>query len=138
MEFFAIAKRLGNLLDADPNAWDPDPKLAARIPEPIGFDNAAKAEARAARLAEAGRTDAAAVAHAAEVHESIKAIPVSYEDYEVIRDAQQLSRWIAEIYRIGRVAVDTETTALDPQSADLVGIGIAVEPGKAAYLPLGH
>jgi DNA polymerase-1 len=138
MEFFTTAKRLGGLLDADPAAWEADPALAAKIPEPVGFDNAAKAEARAARLESEGRGDAAAVAHAAQVHQLVKAIPLNHADYEIIRDRAALERWLSEIYRLGRVAIDTETTSLDVQAADLVGIGFATEPGTAGYLPLGH
>jgi DNA polymerase I-like protein with 3'-5' exonuclease and polymerase domains len=36
------------------------------------------------------------------------------------------------------VAVDTETTSLDEMRADLVGISLCVDAGKAAYIPLGH
>ena len=38
----------------------------------------------------------------------------------------------------GRFALDTETTALDPMRADLVGLSIAVAPGEAWYLPFAH
>ena len=138
MEFFAIAKRLGGLLDADPNAWDPDPELAAKVPEPMGFDNAAKAEARAARIEASGRAGDAALVHAADVHAAVKAVPFDLAGYDIIRDAAALETWIAEIYRLGRVAVDTETTSIDAQSADLVGIALATDAGKAAYIPLGH
>ena len=34
--------------------------------------------------------------------------------------------------------MDTETTSLDYMVADLVGISVAVEAGKAAYIPFGH
>ena len=138
MEFFALMKRLGTLLDADPAAWDADPELAAKVPEPVGFDNTAKAEARAARIEAAGKAGAATVLHAADIHARIKAIPFDAAAYEIIRDAGALEGWIEEIYRIGRVAVDTETTSVDAQSADLVGVALATEPGRAAYLPLGH
>jgi DNA polymerase I len=138
MEFFATAKRLATIMHADLNAWEADPELAAKIPEPMGFDNAVKAEARAARLEAAGRSDAAAVAHAAAVHAAIKAIPLDHASYETIGDAAALNRWITEVYRLGRVAVDTETTSIDPQQADLVGIGLSTAPGKAGYMPLGH
>ena len=41
--------------------------------------------------------------------------------------------------RRGRLtAFDTETTALDPMLARLVGLSFSVEPGKAAYLPVAH
>ncbi|WP_135449803.1 DNA polymerase I [Tabrizicola caldifontis] len=58
--------------------------------------------------------------------------------YTCIRDRATLDRWIARIRDIGHVAVDTETTSLDEMRADLVGISLCVDPGKAAYIPLGH
>ena len=46
---------------------------------------------------------------------------------------------IAEAARkAGRLAIDTETTALDTMRAGLVGISIATEPGVAWYIPTGH
>ena len=36
------------------------------------------------------------------------------------------------------VAFDTETTSLDPLQADLVGVSLAVAPGEACYVPIGH
>lgn len=138
MEFFAISKRLGVLLDADPEAWPADPELAAKPAEPVGFDNTARAEARAARQTAEGRADSAPVLHAKLEHEKIKAIPLDHSKYEIIRDAAHLSRWIDAIYAEGIVATDTETTGLDNQTADLVGISFSTAPGNGAYLPLGH
>jgi DNA polymerase-1 len=138
MEFFTVTKRLSALLGADADAWEPDPEFAAVPPKPVGFDNAAKAEARTARIAAEGRGEAVLVAHAAHMHEKIKAIPLDHGAYQIIRDAEALERWIAAIYAQGHVAVDTETTGLDNQMADLVGISLSIAPGKGAYLPLGH
>ncbi|KKB13588.1 DNA polymerase, partial [Devosia geojensis] len=137
MEFNAATKRLATLLDADADAYEPDPELAVKPVAPVGFDNAARAEARAARLAAEGRDASPTVLHAAQVHEKIKAIPFDLSSYETIRERAALERWIAAIYAQGFVAVDTETTGLDNQQADLVGISLATEPGKAAYIPLG-
>ena len=39
---------------------------------------------------------------------------------------------------MGKVAVDTETTSLDPHQADLVGISLCSKIGKACYIPVGH
>ena len=39
---------------------------------------------------------------------------------------------------IGVVAIDTETTSLDPMKARLCGIALAVAPNEACYVPLGH
>ncbi|MBN9308293.1 DNA polymerase I, partial [Devosia sp.] len=138
MEFVSVAKRLGTLLDADPTAWPPDPELAAKPAEPVGFDNSARAEARAARQAAEGRAESAPVVHARLEHARIKAIPLDHSKYEIIRDAEALTRWIEAIYAQGYVATDTETTGLDNQTADLVGISFSTAPGNGAYLPLGH
>ncbi len=59
-------------------------------------------------------------------------------DYEVILEQAQLDRWLERLMAAELVAFDTETTSLDPLRAELVGLSFAVEPGEAAYLPLGH
>ncbi|SFS88348.1 DNA polymerase I [Sulfitobacter marinus] len=65
-------------------------------------------------------------------------IPFDQAGYEQISDAKTLQAWIDRIYEFGYVAVDTETTGLDEMVADLVGISLCVEPGKACYIPLLH
>ncbi|WP_108461089.1 DNA polymerase I [Devosia naphthalenivorans] len=138
MEFNTITKRLAGLLDANPDDFEPDPELAAKPVPAVGFNNEARAEARAARQAATGRANAATVEHAAAVHQAIKAIPFNADAYEIIRDATQLQRWLDAIEMTGHVATDTETTGLDNQTADLVGISFSIAPGTGAYLPLGH
>jgi len=59
-------------------------------------------------------------------------------DYETILRQHQLDEWLARVNAAPLVSVDTETTALDPMKARLVGIALSVEPGRAAYLPLAH
>ncbi len=68
------------------------------------------------------------------------AAPVPFDPaaYEVVRDADALRAWVAAIHEVGVVAVDTETTSLDEMRADLVGVSLAVAPGRAAYVPLAH
>jgi DNA polymerase-1 len=58
--------------------------------------------------------------------------------YQTILTGDDLDRWMAKIDETPLVSVDTETTSLDPLTAQLVGISFAVAPGEAAYLPLGH
>ena len=65
-------------------------------------------------------------------------LPFDHAAYECVKDADALNRWIATIYDRGHVAVDTETTSLDEMRAELVGISLCVEAGKACYIPLGH
>jgi DNA polymerase-1 len=58
--------------------------------------------------------------------------------YETVTEEEALDRWIADIARLGRVAIDTETDGRDCVSARLVGISLATECGKACYIPLEH
>jgi DNA polymerase-1 len=55
-----------------------------------------------------------------------------------VREPARLAAWIAEAREIGRVAFDTETTSLDAMRADLVGFSLAIVPGRACYVPIGH
>ncbi|MBL3594720.1 DNA polymerase I [Rhodovulum sulfidophilum] len=66
------------------------------------------------------------------------ALPFDPEAYDCVRDAAALEDWIGRARARGWVAVDTETTGLDEMRVDLVGISLAVEPGQACYIPLGH
>jgi DNA polymerase-1 len=58
--------------------------------------------------------------------------------YACVQDAAALQGWIDRAFAAGVVAVDTETSALDAVGADLVGISLAIGPGDACYIPLGH
>jgi DNA polymerase-1 len=50
----------------------------------------------------------------------------------------RLKEWVARAHDLGVVAVDTETTSLDPMQAGLCGFSLAVTPNEACYVPLGH
>jgi len=49
-----------------------------------------------------------------------------------------MDEWIKEAEEVGEVAVDTETSSLDPHQADLVGVSLCSKIGKACYIPIGH
>jgi DNA polymerase-1 len=59
-------------------------------------------------------------------------------DYETVLDWDAFDKWHKAINKAKLVALDTETTSLDYMEAELVGISLSVEAGKAAYLPLAH
>ncbi|WP_440912689.1 DNA polymerase I [Candidatus Pelagibacter sp.] len=64
--------------------------------------------------------------------------PISNKDYHLITDINEIDEWIEEAEEAGEVAVDTETSSLDPHQADLVGISLCSKIGKACYIPVGH
>ena len=59
-------------------------------------------------------------------------------DYEVVLTETALKQWLTRLKKADLFAVDTETTSLDYMQAELVGLSFAVEPGQAAYVPVGH
>jgi DNA polymerase I len=63
---------------------------------------------------------------------------LDFTGYSTVSDKQTLIDWCQDIPRAGRFAVDLETTSLEPVRADLVGISLATEPGRACYIPVGH
>ena len=58
--------------------------------------------------------------------------------YTCVRDLAALDDWIARAFAKGLVAFDTETDALSASAANLCGVSLAIAPGDACYIPLGH
>ncbi len=59
-------------------------------------------------------------------------------EYETITTWDRLEHWLKRLQGAKLAAVDTETDSLDALRARIVGISFAVEPGRAAYVPLAH
>jgi DNA polymerase I len=57
---------------------------------------------------------------------------------EILDDPARLADLVAECRRAGLVALDTETSSLDPMRASLIGMSLAVAPGRSWYLPFAH
>ena len=68
----------------------------------------------------------------------IDSAPIDADAYECVTDLAALDAWVAEAFAAGTIALDTETTSLDPMSGRLVGISLATAPGRACYIPLAH
>ena len=63
---------------------------------------------------------------------------ISNKNYFLVKDAKEIDNWIKEAEEVGEVAVDTETSSLDPHQADLIGISLSSKIGKACYIPINH
>jgi DNA polymerase-1 len=129
MEFNTLTRRIAEAMGAEPPAAL-SASVGATVPRK-GKAPAAKADANAPAAAEA---PGAAVLHALEAAKT----PFDRSKYETVTTREALERWVARAYDAGRVAFDTETTGLDPMRADLVGLSLAVAPGAACYVPIGH
>jgi DNA polymerase-1 len=71
-----------------------------------------------------------------EVQEKQKQI--TKKNYSLISEIDELDEWIKEAEEFGEVAIDTETSSVDPNQAYLVGISLSSKIGKACYIPVGH
>ncbi|MGC6517825.1 MAG: DNA polymerase I [Candidatus Puniceispirillaceae bacterium] len=63
---------------------------------------------------------------------------VSKTDYSLVTSMEMLQTWIEAAKHQGYLSVDTETTSLQASEALIVGVSLAVAPGKACYIPLRH
>ena len=59
-------------------------------------------------------------------------------EYRVVDTVAALEELIARLRHVSRLAVDTETTGINPMRASLVGISLSEAPGRGYYLPVGH
>jgi DNA polymerase-1 len=63
---------------------------------------------------------------------------ISKKNYYLIKDVNEIDKWLQEAEEAGELAIDTETSSLDAHQADLVGISLSTKIGKACYIPIGH
>ncbi|MGH1558327.1 hypothetical protein ACRAWD_12190 [Caulobacter segnis] len=65
-------------------------------------------------------------------------IAVDHAAYVRIQDIETLKAWVAKATAKGVIAFDTETDALSSATAELCGVSLAIAPGEACYIPVGH
>jgi DNA polymerase-1 len=88
-------------------------------------------------LEEAAELPPGSLATAPPADEAPAPIPIARE-YETVFTHERLAAWLEVLRAAPLAALDTETDSLDPMRARIVGISFAVEPGRAAYVPLAH
>lgn len=129
LDFLPLGRRLVTVaceldLPAKPEDLVPSPPDDARLAELYG-----RLEFRSWSKDVAGKASAVPASALTEAKR---------DGYETILDWATFDRWLARIGAAERVAVDTETTSLEPLQAQIVGISLATGPGDACYLPLAH
>ena len=112
LEFRSLIPRLERLLGASPALPAPSAPTVPRAPRAPPVPPASSAPAAAAPPAAAGA--------------------------RIVDDAAGVAAILAECRAAPLVALDTETTSVDPLRATLVGMSLAVTPERSWYLPFGH
>jgi DNA polymerase-1 len=111
---------------------DPDAAVLGKFLEEMEFRSLAR------RVGEArGELAPAAPAARAEAP-AADAKPIDTSVYDCVRDIDSLEAWIARARAAGVVAFDAETDGPSSAASDIVGVSLAVAPGEACYIPLGH
>ena len=59
-------------------------------------------------------------------------------EYETVLTREQLDAWLLKLQAADAFTFDTETDSLCAMEANLVGLSLCIEPGKACYIPLAH
>lgn len=112
LEFFSLAQKLGD-------AGDPTPRGAAA---PVSPTSAASASAPPSPAGPVGSS----------------AEPPPGPAVTLVTEPSALAAITARLRAAPLVALDTETSSLDPHSADLIGIALAASPEEVWYLSFGH
>jgi DNA polymerase-1 len=152
MEFSSLTRRVGEFAGIDPSDIEPDTNFLAKGKsssrhvedhEPDeGLKPARQAPRAAAPTPAAGNGANAPVLTpktlaAARLDEAHKQ-KFDRSKYETVRDVARLKVWTERARNIGVLAIDTETSSLDPMQAELCGFSLAVTPNEACYVPIAH
>jgi DNA polymerase I len=145
MEFNTITRRVAEKAEIDASQIDADAKLVsgahakAAAPAATGqldFGTPPPPTRKAGASVEKGALTPISLAAARA--EKARNTKIDRSKYECVRTLDRLKAWIARAHELGVVAVDTETTSLDPMTAHLCGFSLALAPNEACYVPIGH
>lgn len=154
LEFNTLLRRVAEYAQADTTQIEPDARLMAGAPSspvktadagdlfgesdtPAAPENAAETKPKAKAGEQAnGALTPQALAKARQ--QAARNTPFDRSKYVTIRRLEELKDWIARARDLGRLAIDTETTSLDPMQAELCGFSLALAPNEACYVPLTH
>lgn len=128
-------------LDCETPLPTPIDELAVEEPGPAltAFLEEMEFRTLARRVEAHGKEPGAATpAPAVKAPEPPKHAAIDVAGYVCVRDLATLDAWIARARAAGVVAFDTETDALSSTEAELCGVSLAVAPGEACYIPVGH
>jgi DNA polymerase-1 len=148
MEFSTITRRVAEKSGIDASAVEADAKLtsstsaatapAAKAPAAGDLFGPTPTPTPVAREGAASDAALTPISLAAARAEKARNAKIDRSKYETVRSLDRLKAWVKRAYDLGVVAVDTETTSLDPMQAHLCGFSFAVAPNEACYVPLGH
>jgi DNA polymerase-1 len=151
MEFTALTRRVAEFSALDAAEIDPDARLKAggapqleqkaATPQqpaapllPLKGGAMRPVRREPARAAE----EFSAQALAATRMEAARNARIDRARYETVRSRERLDAWVARAIELGQIAIDSESTSIDPMQASLCGVSLALAANEACYVPFGH
>jgi DNA polymerase I len=145
MELTTLTRRIAEICGVEASSVEPDPRFvgpAAWLNRDGGQAEAPAIEAPAPEAAPAPPAREAVAETApgdlVRARAADAGAPIDRSAYATVRTAAELAAWIARAEVEGIVAVDAELSSADPMRGDLIGVSMAVRPGQACYIPIGH
>src|SRR5712672_3196050 len=153
MEFNTLTRRVAEFSGVDAAEIEPDAKLrgaAASSPPPLAGEGGEQSSPGGGKSAPAAPPPASGGVSASAGQgftpksladarvQAARQSKIDRTKYETVRTLDRLAAWIARARDTGHLAIDTETTSLDPMQADLCGFSLAVADNEACYVPLTH
>ncbi len=135
MEFSSLTRRVAEFASIDPSDIEADTKLVGKggiaPPQP---GEGTSAEQRSPPAASVLTPQMLAATRLETAHHQ----KFDRSKYETVRSLDRLKAWADRARDVGTLAIDTETSSLDPMQAELCGFSLAVAPNEACYVPLSH
>ena len=150
MELTTLTRRAAEICGIDAASVEPDPRFVGRAAWP-GGQGVALLEREGAEGAPAAPAAPApappqpkVIPEGAAPHDLAAArakdakAPFDRTAYKTVRTLDELRAFIALAHEAGQVAFDVRMSSLDALQAELIGVSLAVDPGDACYIPIGH
>ncbi|NBV94599.1 MAG: DNA polymerase I, partial [Methylocystaceae bacterium] len=138
MEFTTITRRVAELYDVEIATIAPDPAFCGAAAW-LGRDGQSQVEEQIDQKENRLIIDDDTPQRYAMLRDQQeKAQKIDRTLYKTITTLTQLDQCIMQAQQAGVVALDTETTSLDPMQCRLVGVSLSTAPGVACYVPLQH
>ena len=152
MELTTLTRRAAEICDIEASSIEPDPRFVGPAAWPGGQGVAlleregeaptegapAGPPAPAPAPPQPKAIEGAAPADLAVARAMQARAPIDRSGYKTVRTATELSAWITKAHEEGLVAIDVGTSSPDPLQGDLIGLSLALGPGEACYIPIGH
>jgi len=149
MELTTLTRRIAEICGVEASSVEPDPRFVGPgawlsrdggLAEAPAHEDPAAAPAPEAAPAPPARKAVAETAPGdlVRVRAAEARAPIDRSAYATVRTAAEISAWIARAEAEGVVAIDVELSSADPMRGDLIGVSMAVGPGEACYIPIGH